>query len=62
MSSDTVVSSDWEGGIYIKETYELDILAATGIYRPFAGGHIHMVDILQITAGDNQAIHWLLSH
>jgi len=46
----TVVTSDGKGGIYITGTYELDILEGTGIYRPFAGGHIHMDDILQITA------------
>jgi hypothetical protein len=33
-------------------TFELDILEATGIYRPFEGGHIHMVDILKFRAGD----------
>ena len=49
--SDTVVSSDGAGGIYIIGTYELDILEATGIYRSFAGGHIHMVDVLHITPG-----------
>ena len=46
---DTVVSSDGHDGIYIIGTYELDILEATGIYRSFAGGHIHMVDVLQLT-------------
>jgi hypothetical protein len=50
VGSDTVVTSDGEGGIYITGTYELDILEGTGIYRPFAGGHIQMVDTLQITA------------
>lgn len=48
--SDTVVTPDGEGGIYITGTYELEILEGTGIYRPFAGGHIHMVDVLRITA------------
>jgi len=28
-------------------TFKLDILEATGIYRDFVGGHIHMVDILK---------------
>ena len=49
-ASDVVVSSDGSGGIYIIGTYELDILEATGIYRSFAGGHIHMVDVLHRTA------------
>lgn len=36
----------WDG------TFKLEILEATGIYRRFAGGHIHMVDILKFRAGD----------
>jgi hypothetical protein len=47
---DTEVIPDGAGGIYINGTYELDILEAAGIYRSFAGGHIHMVDVLQLTA------------
>ena len=38
-------------GFTLAGTYELDILEATGIYRSFAGGHIHMVDVLHITPG-----------
>ena len=38
-------------GFTLQGTYELDILEATGIYRSFAGGHIHMVDVLHITPG-----------
>ena len=49
-TSVTEVTPDGEGGIYITGTYELDILEATGIYRSFAGGHIHMVDVLHRTA------------
>ena len=48
-TSVTEVTPDGEGGIYITGTYELDILEATGIYRSFAGGHIHMVDVLHRT-------------
>ena len=44
------MTSDGKGGIYITGTYEVDILEGTGIYRPFAGGHIRMGDILQIIA------------
>ena len=33
----------------LRGTFELDILEATGIYRSFAGGHIHMVDVLHRT-------------
>ena len=38
-------------GFTLAGTYELDILEATGIYRSFAGGHIHMVDVLHIAPG-----------
>lgn len=51
IGQDTEVTPDGSGGIFIIGTYELDILEATGIYRSFAGGHIHMVDVLQVTAG-----------
>jgi hypothetical protein len=50
VGQNTVVVSDGAGGIYITGTYELDILEATGIYRSFAGGHIHMVDVLAFIA------------
>lgn len=50
-ASNTVTIPDGEGGIFINGTYELDILEATGIYRSFQGGHIHMLDTLHITAG-----------
>jgi hypothetical protein len=50
VGDDTVVTPDGSGGIFITGTYELDILEATGIYQSFAGGHIHMVDVLQVTA------------
>jgi hypothetical protein len=35
---------DGQGGVYLEETWELTILAATGIYAPYNGGHNHMVD------------------
>ena len=50
VGEDTVITPDGSGGIYITGTYELDILEGTGIYQSFAGGHIHMVDVLQVTA------------
>ena len=37
-------------GFSLNGTYELDILEATGIYKSFGGGHIHMVDVLHRTA------------
>ena len=42
-----------DGSWTLDGTFELDILEATGIYQPFAGGHIHMVDILKFRAGDS---------
>ena len=55
VGENTVVTPDDTGGIFITGTYELDILEANGIYRSFAGGHIHMVDVLQIT-GDGRLV------
>jgi hypothetical protein len=37
---------DRVGGYYLKGTFELTILEATGVYSSFAGGHNHMVDTL----------------
>jgi hypothetical protein len=34
---------DGNGGFYLKGTFELSILQATGVYSPFASGHNHMV-------------------
>jgi hypothetical protein len=35
--------SDNAGGNYLEGTFELGIVDATGIYKPFKGGHNHMV-------------------
>jgi hypothetical protein len=37
---------DGQGGQFLEGTFELTVLQATGIYRPFQGGHNHMVDKL----------------
>ena len=37
---------DGQGGKFLEGTFELTILEGTGIYKPFAGGHNHMVDRL----------------
>ncbi len=37
-------------------TEDLNILEGTGIYQPFAGGHIHMVDVLKFRASDGAFI------
>lgn len=44
--SDVVFVDDGAGGRFLEGTFELTILEATGIYRPFVGGHNHMVDRL----------------
>jgi hypothetical protein len=40
------VGDDGQGGQFLEGTWELEILEGTGIYRPFVGGHNHMVDRL----------------
>lgn len=54
VGGDFDVIDDGEGGVYWDGTFELDILEATGTFRPFAGGHIHMVDILHMLADGTQ--------
>ena len=44
--SDVAFVDDGAGGQFLEGTFELTILEATGIYRPFVGGHNHMVDRL----------------
>ena len=39
---------DEQGGHFLEGTLELTILEATGTYRPFKGGHNHMVDKLHL--------------
>lgn len=48
--SDFVFVDDGAGGRFLIGTFELTILEATGIYRPFVGGHNHMVDRLHFLA------------
>ena len=48
--SDAVFVPDGLGGQFLEGTFELTILEATGIYRPYVGGHNHMVDKLHFLA------------
>ena len=48
--SNTVFVDDGQGGRFLEGTFELTILEGTGIYKPFAGGHNHMVDKLHFLA------------
>jgi hypothetical protein len=41
---------DGVGGQFLEGTFELTVVEATGIYRPFVGGHNHMVDRLHFLA------------
>jgi hypothetical protein len=49
-SNDYVFVDDGHGGRFLDGTFELTILEGTGIYKPFAGGHNHMVDKLHFLA------------
>jgi hypothetical protein len=48
--SDYVFNDDGHGGVFLDGTFELTILEATGTFRPFVGGHNHMVDHLHLLA------------
>ena len=48
--NDFVFVPDGAGGRFLEGTFELTILEGTGIYKPFAGGHNHMVDKLHFLA------------
>jgi hypothetical protein len=46
IGSDATFVPDGAGGRFLEGTFDLTVLEATGVYRPFAGGHNHMVDKL----------------
>jgi hypothetical protein len=48
--SDVIFVDDGAGGQFLEGTFELTVIEATGIYRPFVGGHNHMVDKLHFLA------------
>jgi hypothetical protein len=48
--SNTHFVDDGQGGRFLEGTFELTILEGTGIYKPFVGGHNHMVDKLHFLA------------
>jgi hypothetical protein len=48
--SDFTFVDDGVGGQFLEGTFELTVIEATGIYRPFVGGHNHMVDRLHFLA------------
>jgi hypothetical protein len=50
IGSDVNTVDDGAGGSLLTGTWELTILEATGIYRPFVSGHNQMVDTLHFLA------------
>jgi len=48
--SDAKLVPDGQGGNYLQGTFELTILEATGVYKPFVDGHNTMVDNLHLLA------------
>ena len=48
--SDFIFVDDGVGGQILDGTFELDVIEATGVYRPYVGGHNHMVDRLHFLA------------
>jgi hypothetical protein len=52
--NDFVLVDDGAGGQFLEGTFELTILEATGVYRPFVGGHNHMVDKLHFLANGSR--------
>jgi hypothetical protein len=48
--SDASFVDDGAGGQFLEGTFELAVIEASGIYRPFVGGHNHMVDRLHFLA------------
>ena len=58
----TAYEESADGSWTLDGTFELEILEATGIYSRFAGGHIHMVDILKFRAGDGTLLEDCFCH
>ncbi len=56
MIGTTTYDPDGSGSWTFVGTEDLNILEGTGIYQPFAGGHIHMVDLLKFRASDGAYI------
>ena len=54
VGADFDIIDDGQGGVYWDGTFELNILEAKGSFSAYAGGHIHMVDILHILASGLQ--------
>jgi hypothetical protein len=48
--SNVAFEDDGVGGQFLVGTFELTVIEGTGIYRPFVGGHNHMVDRLHFLA------------
>jgi len=62
VGSDTERKDDPDGSWTLDGTFKLVILEATGVYQPFVGGHIHMVDILKFRAADQTRLEYCFCH
>jgi hypothetical protein len=60
--SDTERKDQPDGSWTVDGTFKLVILETTGVYQPFAGGHIHMVDILKFRAGEKDFLEFCYCH
>jgi hypothetical protein len=60
--SDAERRDDPDGSWTLDGTFKLNILETTGVYQPFAGGHIHMVDILKWRAGKQNLLEFCYCH
>ena len=58
----TTAYEESANGWALDGTFQLEILEATGIYQPFVGGYIHMVDILKFRAADAALIEDCFCH
>ena len=62
VGGDSEIADDGNGSWTETATWELNILQATGTYKPFAGGHIHMVDVFKFRSGDGTFLEHCFCH
>jgi hypothetical protein len=56
-SQDLTATKDGFGGFYYTGTEDLTIVAATGAFAGYVGGHNHMVDQLHVLANGTSTDH-----
>ena len=62
VGGDSEITDDGNGSWTETATWELNILEATGTYKPFEGGHIHMVDVFKFRSGDGAFLEHCFCH